>query len=80
MSQNGTAIPWQDNFHVSGKYVYSQICISPTLFKQVYELTQLEVLKMRDCPIEEIHTSIHRLTRLKTFIMSFCKNTSLPSK
>ncbi|XP_041699365.2 leucine-rich repeat-containing protein 63-like [Coregonus clupeaformis] len=45
---------------------------------EVYELTQLEVLKMRDNPIEEIPTGIHRLTRLKTFVISFCKITSLP--
>ncbi|XP_029493685.1 leucine-rich repeat-containing protein 63 isoform X2 [Oncorhynchus nerka] len=47
---------------------------------EVYELTQLEVLKMRDNPIEEIPTGIHRLTRLKTFVISFCKITSLPSE
>ncbi|XP_038862464.1 leucine-rich repeat-containing protein 63 [Salvelinus namaycush] len=47
---------------------------------EVYELMQLEVLKMRDNPIEEIPTGIHRLTRLKTFVISFCKITSLPSE
>lgn len=71
MLQNVIAIPWQDNF---------QISLPLSLFKQVYELTQLEVLKMRDNPIEEIPTGIHRLTRLKTFVISFCKITSLPSE
>ncbi|XP_010878363.2 uncharacterized protein LOC105016322 [Esox lucius] len=45
---------------------------------EVFKLTQLEVLKMRDNPIEEIPSGILSLVRLKTLVISFCKITSLP--
>ncbi|XP_046902458.1 uncharacterized protein LOC124485137 [Hypomesus transpacificus] len=47
---------------------------------EVYELTRLETLKMRDNPIEDIPSGLHRLFRLKIFIISFCKISSLPAE
>lgn len=51
-----------------------------TLNLKVCELTKLEVLKLRDNPIEEIPAEIQKLINLKMLVVSFCKLTALPSK
>ncbi|KAL7881240.1 hypothetical protein AOLI_G00080880 [Acnodon oligacanthus] len=47
---------------------------------EVCELPRLEVLKLRDNPIEEIPAEIEKLLNLKTLVISFCKITTLPSQ
>lgn len=46
---------------------------------QVYNLENLESLKLRNNPIKEIPYGIHKLKKLKTFIISFCSLSSLPA-
>ncbi|XP_072039785.1 uncharacterized protein [Amphiura filiformis] len=45
---------------------------------EVLSLKNLTVLKMRNNPLKEIPDSISNLSRLKTFVVSFCLLSSLP--
>lgn len=45
---------------------------------EVFNLRHLEVLKLRDNPIKEIPEGIHKLKKLRTFVISFCLISSLP--
>ncbi|XP_056411365.1 leucine-rich repeat-containing protein 63 isoform X2 [Hyla sarda] len=46
---------------------------------EVYNLEQLESLKLRNNPIKEIPYGIHKLKKLRTLIVSFCSLSSLPA-
>ncbi|CAH2224060.1 leucine-rich repeat-containing 63 isoform X1 [Pelobates cultripes] len=46
--------------------------------REVYNLENLEVLKLRNNPIQEIPSGIQNLKKLRTFIISFCLLSSLP--
>ncbi|XP_053312003.1 leucine-rich repeat-containing protein 63 [Spea bombifrons] len=46
---------------------------------EVYNLENLEVLKLRNNPIKEIPFGIHNLKNLRTCVMSFCLLSSLPA-
>ncbi|XP_069061494.1 leucine-rich repeat-containing protein 63 [Pleurodeles waltl] len=45
---------------------------------QIYDLENLEVLKLRNNPIKEIPPDVQRLRKLKYLVMSFCLLSSLP--
>ncbi|KAG2457254.1 LRCH1 protein, partial [Polypterus senegalus] len=47
---------------------------------EVYNIRYLEVLKLRDNPIKDIPAGISKLSRLRTFIISFCLLETLPSE
>ncbi|XP_051566265.1 uncharacterized protein LOC127448052 [Myxocyprinus asiaticus] len=47
---------------------------------EVCGLTELQVLKMRDNPIQQISDQINKLHKLKTLVISFCKLTHLPKE
>ncbi|XP_069826256.1 leucine-rich repeat-containing protein 63 [Dendropsophus ebraccatus] len=45
---------------------------------EVYNLEQLESLKLRNNPFKDIPYGIHKLKKLRTLIVSFCSLSSLP--
>ncbi|XP_069496485.1 leucine-rich repeat-containing protein 63 isoform X2 [Ambystoma mexicanum] len=45
---------------------------------EVFDIENLEVLKLRNNPIKSIPFDIHRLRKLRQFIMSFCLLSALP--
>ncbi|XP_066449411.1 leucine-rich repeat-containing protein 63 isoform X2 [Eleutherodactylus coqui] len=66
--------------------LYNSLCYLNLSFNEfwqfpteVYNLEQLESLKLRNNPIKEIPYGIHKLKRLRTFIVSFCSLSSLPT-
>ncbi|XP_078512148.1 leucine-rich repeat-containing protein 63 [Lissotriton helveticus] len=46
--------------------------------EEIYDLENLEALKLRNNPIREIPRDVHRLRKLKYLVLSFCLLTSLP--
>lgn len=46
--------------------------------EEIYDLENLEVLKLRNNPIKEIPRDVHRLRKLKYLVVSFCLLSSLP--
>ncbi|XP_072542772.1 uncharacterized protein [Salminus brasiliensis] len=90
LTQRGTALKLKAHFiaqlpdlsplHQSLLYLnlsFNDFTVFPV---EVCELARLEVLKLRDNPIEEIPPEIEKLLNLKTLIISFCKIKVLPSQ
>ncbi|XP_053404310.1 leucine-rich repeat-containing protein 63-like [Mercenaria mercenaria] len=44
----------------------------------VLEISQLEILKLRNNPLHDLPADIHRLKKLRTLVVSFCMIQSLP--
>ena len=47
---------------------------------EIFELTQLETLKLRNNPITEMPPQIGHLKQLRTLVVSFCLITALPQQ
>jgi len=48
--------------------------------EELLEIPNLEILKLRNNPIRVIPEGISQLTKLRNFVLSFCRLTSLPQR
>lgn len=46
--------------------------------REILEIQQLEILKLRNNPLRELPSDIHRLRNLRILVVSFCLLTNIP--